>query len=173
MKTILKVILITIFLTGLTANADTPRILRAVGDPAENYGPFGVDEDSLIGYAELENLEYFWTDPNPWDDKYYNVRFTSPFDRFQLLEVHIPLFVIPENLGGPIGEPSLRIIIWQSGDQHDESGYPADGVDSLVVNFGALSFSTDTLIINEISLSDLDPIVFYRNIDFHIGVAVI
>lgn len=122
------------------------------------------DMDTLF-YEDPRNLPYFWTIPNDWGDIYPNVRFTPTFAPFRLLQVHIPLFDVFEQMG----EPNMRIIIWQSAN-----GNPGEAIDSIYVPFEDLVFTSgdDPPAFNVINVSELD-ISFNDVMDFHIGVDLV
>ncbi|NQT33876.1 T9SS type A sorting domain-containing protein [bacterium] len=168
------IVLSLMFISVLTADAQFERPLRSVDQPLlSSPRNLGADEDSLLGYAELENLEYFWTIPNEYGDLYYNVWFESPYEDFYLLEAHIPLYVLQDEDGNSlIGEPGLRVIIWQTGEQLYEYGFPIEPIDSLDVPFEDLVFSTESIVVNIIDLRKL-RISMSRDVQFHIGVDVI
>ena len=162
------------FISVMNADAQFERPLRSVDQPLlSSPRNLGADEDSLLGYVEVENLEYFWTIPNEYGDLYYNVWFESPYEDYYLLEAHIPLYNIQDENGNSlIGEPGLRVIIWQTGEQFYEYGFPIEPIDSLDVPFEDLVFSDTAMTINVIDLRELH-ISNPQDVQFHIGVNVI
>lgn len=135
----------------------------------------GVDEVDTLSYEDLaDSVYYFWTIPNTTDDHYYNVRFSPPLQRFGIVGVLIPLFDIPPRLGGPIGEPNLKVVIFESGANADgEPGYPSEAIDSIIVPYQRLTFAGyNPLVWNWVNLLPL-RIIFYDSIDFHIGVDMV
>ncbi|MCF7810183.1 T9SS type A sorting domain-containing protein [bacterium] len=183
MKTVFTITLTLFLLTSLTAYADNDRILRTTDQQINNPGIFSADEDSLIGYCHADQQLYFWLDPSEYGDKYYNVRFTSPFPDYKLLEVHIPLSDMKDedgvSYGGPIGEPGMRLIFWWSGEWADLSGYPVELIDSIDILNEDLSFGLDDenheIILNVIDISNLNISAQQQEepLDFHVGVEVI
>ena len=175
MNRIFTVLILLTLLTVTMAQALDARILRPAHVLPPNSGRLEADSDSLLGYTSIEDLGYFWTLPNEWGDRYYNVWFTSPYENFSLTEVHIPLFDYTDEDGNSlIGEPGLRIIIWQSGEIDSVLGYPIEVIDSLDIPFELLDFTRfgEQMQINVINLSELE-ISFRGGVDFHIGVDVI
>ncbi len=182
MRSIIIIILLSLFaISAVDASQRTSR--RIVPQDKPNITPQRIAEaddlDSTLFYGEWDTLDYIWTIPDVggYGDKYYNVRFTPPEDiaRFTILEAHIPLF----DLFGDKGEPGMRVIAWQSGDQGDYSGYPDEQIDSVDVPYESLKFSSVSPegnriipVLNVIDLRDLD-MSFNGVVDFHLGVDVI
>jgi hypothetical protein len=173
MRAVTVVAIILFLFCNLNAFAENERILRSAGERISDPGMFSADEDSLLGYCNTNEL-YFWTDPNPWGDKYYNVRFTSPYDNYKILEVHIPLGGMPDV--GPIGEPGLRLLFWWSGEWADLPGYPIELIDTLDIPNQELQFGMDEesgeIIFNVIDVSELN-ISAGQEDEFHVGAEVI
>ncbi len=168
------IILSLMFISVMNADAQLVRQLRTVNLPLlSSPRNLGADEDSLLGYAKIDSLRYIWTLPNQLGDKYHNVWFEAPYEYYYLLEAHIPLFDFQDDDGNSLnGEPGLRVIIWQTGEQYHEYGFPIVAIDSLDVPFEDLVFSTDSLIFNIIDLREL-LISNPQEVEFHIGVDVI
>ena len=169
-----KTVLFLTLTVALVAYAATPRMPRRIGSraarPIEQPSPPGSDQNiDTLSYYDPGSIECFWTLPNNWGDRYYNVRFTPPFTPFGVVEAHIPLF----NVFGEQGTPGMRVIIWQSGSIDDEPGYPVGGaIDSVDVPFDSLVFGENEVEYNVIDLRPLE-ITFYGRVDFHIGVDLI
>lgn len=130
-----------------------------------------VDPDlDELSYEDPDDLPNFLTLPesNGFDDMYYNVRFTPPYPRYQIMEARIALF----DLFGFNGTPDMKVIIWANGDQNDEPGYPGEALDSVFVPFGELHFGSAEPVFNTVDLRQLE-IINYGGQDFHIGVQIV
>ena len=99
---------ITIFLlmVAVTAFGGEARTLRHADAQPPDYIPrLEADSDTLLGFTSIDSLQYFWTAPNPWDDRYYNIWITPLYQNFSFKEVHIPLFdITDEDNNSLIGE---------------------------------------------------------------------
>ncbi|NQU05257.1 MAG: T9SS type A sorting domain-containing protein [Calditrichaeota bacterium] len=170
---VVTVFTIILFLfCSLTAIADSNRVLRSTGQQFDYSVPFSADESDTLSYVNMASLNeshVFWTMPNPWGDRYLNVRFTSPYDRFRLIKAHIPLCSIPEEMGGPMGEPTMRVIVWDSGEFADMPGYPAEVRDSIDIPNEDLQLTVD----DNLRFNVIDFDIYFQDIDFHIGVDVV
>ena len=132
MRIISRLAITALLAIALSVNAREARLARSAGDLVTGQGALEADSDSLIGYTTLEDLEFFWTIPNGFGDKYYNVWFESPYENFSLVEARIPLFEWTDgDSNSLIGEPGLRVIIWQSGELDSVQGFPVEPIDSL------------------------------------------
>lgn len=158
-----------IILLLVSAVAAAPRHARQVEVlmPETNVkeGSVRLDEnEDTLRYENPANLPNILTIPDVWGfgDMYLNVRFTSIYAPFKLLEVHFPLY----DLGST---PDLRVLIWESGEQNDVFGYPTEPIDSVLVQGEDLEFSPNDPAYNVIDLRELN-IVFNDLIDFHIGI---
>jgi len=176
MRKINILIAVSLFALILVANAQEGRLLRSAGNPIVGPGMLEADSDSVLGYTTLEDLEFFWTIPNRFSDKYYNVWFESPYENFSLVEAHIPLFAWVEegDTISRIGEPGLRVIIWQSQVLDSVPGFPDDSITSLDIPFKDLRFTRygEDMVVNVIDLRPLE-ISIHGDVDFNIGVDVI
>jgi len=135
--------------------------------------------DDTLSYHD-DFIPNFWTIPQHrgLGDDYYNVRFTpvpDSLERVQLLGVLLPVLDIPRHLGGPIGQPGMRVLIYESGRPDGEWAYPVELLDSIDVPFENLQFGgMAEHPYNFIDFGDLrQPISFNAPLDFHIGVTVI
>ncbi len=158
-----------------TGQAFGARTLRSVGDdpvirqPA--IEPMGADQDyDTLAYEDPRRLPWFWSIPDVdgIGDRYPNVRFSSEYAPFYLMEAHLPLF----DMFGNQGRPDMRVIVWQSGEIDSIPGYPVQPMDSILVPFEELEFGGEVPIWNCIDLRDLG-ISFNDLIDFHIGVDIV
>lgn len=131
-------------------------------------------EGDTLYYGQWDSLKYYWVIPEPdgFEDTYYNVRFTPQSDdqAVNLLGALIPLY----DLQGRKGTPSLKVLVWSTGEIAGEPGYPAELIDSLIVPYEDLLFSSYqagqlTLRMNYVDLSRL-KISFGSAEEFHIGV---
>lgn len=164
---------------ALVATAGTPRTPRSIGPTNDNMEeqfarPAGADyEGDTLQYGYWETMDLFFNIPDEYDfgDKFYNVRFTPPYAPFYLLEAHIALF----DYFGRNGEPGMRVIVWYSGYQDEEPGFPTEIIDSIDMPFDSLIFSnTNHPAMNIIDFLRLeDPIYFEDTLEFHIGIDLI
>ena len=130
-----------------------------------------VDPDLVeLSYEDPDDLPNFLTLPESGAhlDKYYNVRFTPPYPRFRIVEARIALF----DLFGDNGTPDMKVIIWESGNQLGEPGYPTTPLDSTVVSFEDLHFGGFEPAYNTVDLRDMN-LIYYGPMEFHIGVEVV
>ncbi|MBT3231842.1 MAG: PKD domain-containing protein [Calditrichaeota bacterium] len=130
-----------------------------------------VDPDlDELSYEDPDDLPNFLTLPesNGFEDMYYNVRFTPPYPRYQIMEARIALF----DLFGFNGTPGMKVIVWGSGEQDGEPGYPGEALDSVFVPYGDLHFGSTEPVYNTVDLRQLE-IINYGGQDFHIGVEIV
>jgi len=134
-----------------------------------NIVPTGADEDSaVLAYEDQTALRYFFTLPDSFSDRTYNVRFSPTFHPFYLKAMLIPLF----NLFGAAGHPNMQVSVWQSGEVDGEPGMPAEFIDTLNVDGEHFIFSgRDTIRYNYIDLTSLQ-FSSTDSLDFHIGVDI-
>ncbi len=179
MGKISRLVAVGLFALVLVANAQEGRLLRSAGNPVVGPCLLEADSDTAIGYTTPENLLHYWTIPNDFNDRYYNVWFESPYENYSLVEVRLPLFDIVSVDEGDttsiIGEPGLRIIIWQSQDLDSIPGFPGDTIRTLDIPFEDLEFFRygEEMIFNVIDLRPLEISIRGNDVDFNIGVDVI
>lgn len=173
MKHFLNIVLIFLLTSTLTSEVVFARTIRSVGDqPGEIQPlqqPLDIDQEfDTLAYEDPQRLPWFWSVPDvdSIGDLYPNVRFSSEYAPFYLMEAHLPLF----DMFGNQGTPDMWVIVYQSGEINDVSGYPIiPGIDSVLIPFEDLVFGDANPIWNVIDLRELE-ISFNDLVDFHIAV---
>ncbi len=168
-----NLILAALLISIMTVGDSDARTLRSVGDEPGKTQPlpqiFDIDERfDTLAYEDPDRLPWFWSIPDvdSIGDLYPNVRFSSEYAPFYLMEAHIPLF----DMFGNQGTPDMWVIVYQSGEIDDIPGYPVQPIDSVLIPFEDLVFGGQEVIWNVIDLRDLE-ISFIDLIDFHISVS--
>jgi|GEM_PF-6940481 len=184
MRIIPVVVLITLlFVCTSTATERQARFLDVqsqITAPGSNLNlrDDDLDKDTLA-YGAWDSLKYYWVIPAPEGplDIYYNVRFTPNPEPanipVNILGALIPLY----DLKGNHGTPGMTVLVWSSGEIAREPGYPAELIDSIIIPYEDLVFSSYVdkqliLKMNYIDLSGL-KISFAGAADFHIGVDLV
>lgn len=180
MRTIFIILLSTLLITTLAMSAE--RTVRRVTTPnsiADKSDRItGIDDgDTALYYGDPLVTPFYWTMPDidEYGDSHFNVRFTPPFAPFTIVEAHIPIF----DYFGNHGSPDMTVLVWQSGEQNEEPGYPDELIDSVNIDFQSIVFSDEIVgerdsativpVWNVIDLSALE-ISFNDVVDFHVGV---
>lgn len=131
-------------------------------------------EDRLT-YHDDDLPTFFLTLPSDVHDDYYNVRFTTLYAPFYVVEAYVGLYDLDLIPDGAVGEPDMKITLWQSGGGNEENPfkYPTDLLDSVIVPFEELFFGDgDSAAYNTIDLRHL-AIRFDDAIDFHICIQLV
>ncbi len=175
MRRVFVAALLFIFIASSSAMSQALRSVRQISprgtQPQEKIlQQQNVDDDlDTLRYEDPDFLPNYLTLPDDAQDHYYNVWFTPLYAPFIIMEVHIPLYDIIQS---DIGEPGLRIVIFESSEQFGVPGYPGQAIDSIDVPFEDLEFGDENLIWNVIDLSQME-MRFIDLVDFHVAVDVI